>query len=996
MRMKIFLFVALLLGFCCPSESISATYYLRADGTVLAADKANATGCADATTAMSIAQHNAALFSAGDTITLCDTGGAFAANLVPPSSGSSGNPINYTNSGSPIITGADSEPTPTRSECIRVSSKNYLTFRNLEIRYSSENNFLIEGTATGIVADTLNSHHSGQDGYKNNSTGSLTLTNCTGSSNTDDGASWHDGTGVVTGGSFNSNGTDGIHNSGDSTITIVGTTLSSNLNWGINIEGTSVAVASSITSESNTTGSVNSASGSSITVSSSTLSGGATTVRFNTSANGTIQTSTISGASGSMVNIEGGSGQHTITRNILYGNSGEYAIRHAGTGKITITRNWKQGTTLGYYFDGPFAVGADIQDGGQYVYRIGSGGDSLTNTIENFYIGSTSSYAIRADDYAVSISNGIIIAGPNDVAVGIGNCAVKSCITDKAGTQLPSGNGNVNGATITNYVISTDTGNADYAKIKPGGSGIDAGVAVSITQDYAGVTIPQGALPDIGAYEYVSANHRKKPVWFQSNSSSLAPTYVYFVDPTYEGETKLGSSLNPWTSLTNTGAWTEINSALTSGNVTIYFSARNAAGDTDNDLSAKLDITSRTDTSSHILTVDGKTYYNTNTSSPAWSVHTGTGRSKNQGVTLRKNDSGVTSYVTVNGFNVVNIARDKAIEWCGSYITITNCDFSHSGDGAGTGPLAQMAPTADSAHQGSSNPCPPQSNIAISTNKFHDSYGELLYIGAGGCSGIDRSGETSCNGYPSHDTITISGNEFYNGGVYGAQGDGIDVKMSVTNITITGNNIHDLSTDACGIKLYGQNYSGLDQNALIEKNYIHDLTGDIDAAIALSNQWGVSKGVTIRNNIIDTVVGAGIISYEGEAGYVPTLEIYNNTVYSASSYGMSIGDYNSATLKNNLLLANNGGSNNAQASIGASGSTITESNNGYTGTTFGGSCTSCQGSMVLADTVVDAAGADFTLKAGSSALGNGTTIASFSDDYSGTSRTVPWSIGAYK
>jgi hypothetical protein len=90
--------------------SHAATYYLRADGTVTAANKANATGCGAANTAMNITQHNAATFAAGDTITLCDTGGVFrdAAALLPPTSGSGtgASIITYNASGTPIVSGA--------------------------------------------------------------------------------------------------------------------------------------------------------------------------------------------------------------------------------------------------------------------------------------------------------------------------------------------------------------------------------------------------------------------------------------------------------------------------------------------------------------------------------------------------------------------------------------------------------------------------------------------------------------------------------------------------------------------------------------------------------------------------------------------------------------------------------------------------------------------------------------------------------------------------
>lgn len=73
----------------------AATYYLRADGT--AEDKTAATSCSAAATSMSVATHNAQTFAPGDTISLCSNGGIYKAEIVPPTSGSSGNIITYSN-----------------------------------------------------------------------------------------------------------------------------------------------------------------------------------------------------------------------------------------------------------------------------------------------------------------------------------------------------------------------------------------------------------------------------------------------------------------------------------------------------------------------------------------------------------------------------------------------------------------------------------------------------------------------------------------------------------------------------------------------------------------------------------------------------------------------------------------------------------------------------------------------------------------------------------
>ncbi len=67
--------------------------------------------------------------------------------------------------------------------------------------------------------------------------------------------------------------------------------------------------------------------------------------------------------------------------------------------------------------------------------------------------------------------------------------------------------------------IFVDPDNHDY-RLKPGSPAIDAGTETEGKEDIAGTTVPQGAGPDIGAYEFVPNGPRYRP----GHAGRLAPT----------------------------------------------------------------------------------------------------------------------------------------------------------------------------------------------------------------------------------------------------------------------------------------------------------------------------------------------------------------------------------------------------------------------------------------------------------------------------------------
>jgi hypothetical protein len=476
---------------------------------------------------------------------------------------------------------------------------------------------------------------------------------------------------------------------------------------------------------------------------------------------------------------------------------------------------------------------------------------------------------------------------------------------------------------------------------------------------------------------------------FISFFSQVAVAEIFFyIDPKYTGSTRNGSSTSPWISL-DSAAWMVVNNALQSQNVTVFCSARKAASDTDQVYGApsEIDLNQRTNTSSFILTFDGRSMYNTNNVSPNWQSYYGTSKCNVRDFNAQNSTHSKRSNITIDGFRISMTASGKAVSICGDNWTLKNSDIFHA-PGVKDGPLVLIVPTADSAHEGSSSYCPASANITIANNTIHDSYGELIYVGGGGCSSVDSTGTSLCMGFPAHNGVTIQGNILYNGGVYGAQGDGIDVKGGLYNLKIINNTIYSLNDPgASGIRAIvhqGARYGDPDQNNLIANNYIHDAKVE-DAAIALVNSWGTPRGIEVRNNIIANASKVGIKIYNGS-----NLSLYNNTIYKSGSYGISV-TAGTVVIQNNLLLSNNAGG--TQTSISG---TITSTHNAFSNT-WGGTCASCVSGLTSSD-VVNADGGNLHPAIGSQVLDVGITLSSFTIDLDGTPRPQGsgWDIGAYE
>src|SRR2546426_7332597 len=465
----------------------------------------------------------------------------------------------------------------------------------------------------------------------------------------------------------------------------------------------------------------------------------------------------------------------------------------------------------------------------------------------------------------------------------------------------------------------------------------------------------------------------------------------FYLDPDYTG-THSGTQSQPFSTL-DASAWSTINTALATDNVTLYCSARNAGADTNQVWGVNVDVTRKTANPSFTLTFDGRSKYNTNDSAPSWTAYSGS--SKCKVLSFDAQNSAHTKYnkVTIDGFVVAQSGGAKGIAICGDNWTIKNSDISHTAT-ASNGPLVLIVPTADSLNAGSSAWCNRSSNITIQDNVIHDSYGELIYVGAAGCASNDSTlSATNCQGMPSHSNITIDHNTMFNCGSRSSQGDCDDLKAALTNVTISRNDITGNGTagDASRcIVTQGIQTDGTSQNYVIERNKIHDCVHNDDASVAIVDSWGTPNGIEIRNNIFaNNSPNACLKVYTSQAS--PGITVYNNTFYGCAAQAINTNSGTTILVKNNAMLANNRGG--AQTAMSG---TVTSDHNGF-GSTWGGTCTTCVSGLTSA-AFTNVAAEDFTLTSISVLVEQGTAIASFSNDYAGTARPqgTAWAIGAYE
>ena len=365
---------------------------------------------------------------------------------------------------------------------------------------------------------------------------------------------------------------------------------------------------------------------------------------------------------------------------------------------------------------------------------------------------------------------------------------------------------------------------------------------------------------------------------------------IYYVDPNYGWSGSNGSADAPWTQLNtgNSSAWNTINQSLASSDVTVYFSAREAGEDADQSTTSGIGIR-RTDNSTHRLTLDGMSKYNSNDLTPKWFDYSGHSRYKIS-IATYPIESGFEgpkrNYVTIRGFKAF-AGSGKALEyWGGDHIIVEENEFAGTAISNGSLVFFQYAHRQDPADKRQNGGC---TDIVFRNNVIHDSKGEALYIG-----GSDNTGE------PAHSNVTIENNVIYNAGIWGGQGDSIDIKDGNTNVVIRGNTIYDGTEE--GIRTHAQ--------ATVESNIIYNVSG---SGILFNTYWGRGySDVSIRGNIVYRNSGHGIYVYTQDSSReINNVKIERNTLIynglngltidSTTSGGISDLSINGNIIKNNQI-----------------------------------------------------------------------------------------------
>jgi len=386
-------------------------------------------------------------------------------------------------------------------------------------------------------------------------------------------------------------------------------------------------------------------------------------------------------------------------------------------------------------------------------------------------------------------------------------------------------------------------------------------------------------------------------------SSHSEASTSFYVDPDWTG-IQNGSASQPWNSL-SANSWASINAALAADDVTIYLDALKANGTTQQTYPHFLQVR-RVNTSSHRLTIDGYSQYNTNETSPSWTSNPDTdinhayldgkvckvtGDGGSQGIGWTRSDG--NDFVTHNGLvyccieshvassdNEPGVGANWRLYWDqhGSSSTIWSSgttykcypkqenvtlrgfeitgvgaraqfggdnliwEYNYLHDVTNIGPGMQLNYTSLPDSSAAQIISRPSTNMTFHHFKVKNTFGEGFYLGS---INPDAPGSFQLAHGNQHSHILIEDFVIQNPGANGGQGDAIDCKNGVTYLTIRLGDISGFGANGNGINL-PMTAINTDQHNLVERNFIHDSTHDaLGAQRAIHAQTGDTTGSTL-------------------------------------------------------------------------------------------------------------------------------------------------------
>ncbi|MHC4398728.1 MAG: right-handed parallel beta-helix repeat-containing protein [Planctomycetota bacterium] len=473
----------------------------------------------------------------------------------------------------------------------------------------------------------------------------------------------------------------------------------------------------------------------------------------------------------------------------------------------------------------------------------------------------------------------------------------------------------------------------------------------------------------------------------------------FYVDPDFAGQGRDGSAGNPWNSIRGAGTWQTINAALAKGPVTVYFSARQADLDQPQKIREFVECR-RSDTSTHRLTLDGMSKYNANDREPIWSDYSGPHLcciidQKNQralGWERGSTNSPKQNYVTIRGFECTG--PGARVGFAGDHVIFEHL-YIH--DVTEIGPGILVFGTFEGGPGHARRVMDECTDMTIRDCRIENVYGEGIYVGCLYPFWLEEEAFRKAVGNE-HSNVTIERVAIKNTGVGGGQGDGIDFKVGITNVTVRDCNISGV-TGMAGIILSSSVIEGADQNVLIERCRIHDAGPGSEARRAIYAGAGSIlgyRGLTIRNCVVNSMP-RGIAVYKSDPnGRVSDVTVVNNTVYDVRDTVLVL-QADNAVVMNNLLFDNDDGKR--QAFI--SGDNMQSDYNAYRGALK--SPDEGKKTIVLTEQQeqqlkADLAGKSFTLPSTAAVVDKGTALQGFSDDVLGIKRPqgAAWDIGAHE